>query len=147
MTSYKKLKRINISKDILYDRRPLLAECYSSWILAKIVDKIATPSILLKRVAFDFPRDLGHVQHEVESAELRVEHLWDGKITFRYASPEEVLEHLLKSGAGTAFYDAVDPTRRESLEQEFLQRLAGRHQGGPEYHVVHDYISCVAEKP
>jgi MoaA/NifB/PqqE/SkfB family radical SAM enzyme/SAM-dependent methyltransferase len=101
------------------------------------------PSILLKRVAFDFPRDMNHVR-QLLSAGFDILHLWDGKVVFRYDTPEEVLEHLLKSGAGTAYYDAVDPKRRKGLECQFLDTIARRK---PPYEVIHDYVSCVAAKP
>jgi SAM-dependent methyltransferase len=104
------------------------------------------PSVLQKRVAFDFPRDMEHVRGELRSAGLEIEHLWDGRIVFSYKTPNEVLEHLLKSGAGTAYYDAVDPARRESLEQQFLKILAGSKKHIGRYEVIHDYISCVAQK-
>ena len=55
------------------------------------------PSILLKHVEFDFPRDMKHIETEVVSAELEVVHLWEGKIKFRYKTPEKVLEHLLEA--------------------------------------------------
>ncbi len=100
------------------------------------------PSILQKRVAFDFPRDMNHV-HQLLSAGFEILHLWDGKIVFRYDTPEEVLEHLLKSGAGTAFYDAIDPKRREQLKTEFIETIArGKPPGG--HDVIHDYICCIA---
>jgi SAM-dependent methyltransferase len=103
------------------------------------------PSILLKRVAFDFPRDMNHVR-ELLSADFEILHLWDGKIVFRYDTPEQVLEHLLKSGAGTAFYDAIDPKRRNRLEREFLDAIANRKGQRPKFEVVHDYICCIARK-
>ncbi|MGA2172504.1 MAG: radical SAM protein [Sedimentisphaerales bacterium] len=103
------------------------------------------PSILLKRVAFDFPRDMNHVR-QLLSAGFEILHLWDGKIVFRYDTPEEVLEHLLKSGAGTAFYDAVDPKRRNRLEKDFLGAIADRKGLRPGYEVIHDYVSCIAAK-
>jgi len=104
------------------------------------------PSILLKRVAFDFPHDLNHVKRELEFAGLNSEHLWEGEVVFRYDTPERVLEHLLKSGAGTAYYEAVDPNRRKSLEGQFLKRLAMKTRAGKDYEVVHEYISCIAGK-
>jgi SAM-dependent methyltransferase len=104
------------------------------------------PSVLEKRVAFDFPRDLDHVRTELQAAGLEAEQLWDGHITFHYDSPEDVLEHLLKSGAGTAFYDAVDPRRRQALEQRFLDTLRAHQGTARPYTVVHDYISCIALK-
>lgn len=103
------------------------------------------PSVLQKHVAFDFPVDISHVRSLIESAGLKVGHIWDGKIVFSYDTPEQVLEHLLKSGAGTAFYDAIDPVKRSSLEQNFLRILAERTQSR-KYEVVHDYISCIAVK-
>lgn len=104
------------------------------------------PSVLDKRVAFDFPRNFDHLNRELKQAGLQAESLWDGKITFHYHSPEEVLEHLLKSGAGTAFYDALDPKRRPALEQRFLDILHKRQGSRKTCNVIHDYISCIATK-
>lgn len=108
------------------------------------------PAVLKKRVVFDFPRDLEHVGSLLKSSGLEAEGLWEGKIVFRYETPAEVLEHLLKSGAGTAFYDAVDPKKRPGLEKQFLRILADRKKSGnksKKYEVIHDYISCIAQKP
>lgn len=104
------------------------------------------PSVMKKRVGFDFIRDMNHVRQELALARLEAEDLWEGSVIFRYASPEEVLEHLLKSGAGTAYYDAVDPDRRSSLEEEFLKRLAARKRQKGAYEVIHDYVECIAKK-
>jgi MoaA/NifB/PqqE/SkfB family radical SAM enzyme/ubiquinone/menaquinone biosynthesis C-methylase UbiE len=103
------------------------------------------PSVLQKRVAFDFPRDMNHVSQQVLSASFEVVHLWDGKIVFHYDTPEEVLEHLLKSGAGTAYYDAIDPKRRDKLEARFVETLARKNPPAG-YEVIHDYICCIATK-
>jgi len=113
-------------------------------IFSKLVSR--DPSVLQKRVAFDFPRDTDHIRDELAAAGLRVEHLSEGKAVFRYGSPDEVLEHLLKSGAGTAYYDALDPERRDSIEADFKESLAGRHRDTDAYEVVHDYIACIAQK-
>jgi len=102
------------------------------------------PSVLRKRIAFDFPRDPDHVKAEMSTAGLKVEQLWEGAVVFSYNSPQEVLEHLLKSGAGTAFYQAIDPKRREALTDEFLESLAARQDGSSAYHVSHDYVACIA---
>lgn len=105
------------------------------------------PSILIKPIAFDFPRDMDHVKIELMSVKLEVEHLAEGQVVFRYDRPEEVLEHLMKSGAGTVYYDAVDPVKRKSFEEEFLTSLVHRHKAPAKYEVAHDYISCIARKP
>ena len=104
------------------------------------------PSVLRKRVAFDFPRDGEHLQAKVTAAGLEVEELWQGAVVFSYDSPRGVLEHLLKSGAGTAFYDAIDPTRRDALTGEFIETLAGRHNGDANFPVAHDYVACIARR-
>ena len=104
------------------------------------------PTALLKRVAFDFPRDSNHVRGLLEAAGLRVERLWEDRIVFRYDSAEKVLEHLLKSGAGTAFYNAIDPARRGALIDRFLQELVRRHEPATDLEVCHDYVACVAKK-
>ncbi|MCY3018034.1 MAG: radical SAM protein [Planctomycetota bacterium] len=104
------------------------------------------PTVLLKQVSFDFPASLAQVREELAAARLQVEDVWEGQVVFRYASPEQVLEHLLRSGAGTAFYEALDPSRRQPLTREFLERLSKEHQQGAPYEVAHEYISCVARK-
>jgi MoaA/NifB/PqqE/SkfB family radical SAM enzyme/protein-L-isoaspartate O-methyltransferase len=113
-------------------------------IFAKLLAR--DPSVLQKRVAFDFPCGADHVAAEMATAGLKIAELWEGAIVFRYQSPEEVLEHLLKSGAGTAFFDAVDPKRRGPLTREFLELLAGRRPSAANYEVAHDYVACIATK-
>ena len=99
------------------------------------------------RLAFDFPRDIDHVHQEITTAGMEILDLCDGKITFHYDTPEEVLQHLLKSGAGTAFYEAIDLNKRAALKKEFLKRLADRRRNSPTYDVSHDYFMCIARKP
>jgi SAM-dependent methyltransferase len=105
------------------------------------------PTVLQKRVAFDFPRDQEHVRVLLEAAGLTVRASCEGAAVFRYQSPEQVLEHLLKSGAGTAFYEALDPARRADLTGRFLQRLALERTSAGTFEVRHDYVACVASKP
>lgn len=104
------------------------------------------PTVLGKRVAFDFPRDLAQVRAQTTAAGLLMDDLREGAVEFRYDTPQQVLEHLLKSGAGTAFHDAIDPARRSALTDEFLNLLAERHRGSGSYPVIHEYASCVARK-
>jgi MoaA/NifB/PqqE/SkfB family radical SAM enzyme/protein-L-isoaspartate O-methyltransferase len=105
------------------------------------------PSVLQKRVAFDFPRGAGHLRRELAAAGLEPEELHEGTVVFRYDSAAEVLEHLLKSGAGTAFYEAIDPARRDRLTREFMEQLAARQAGRLPFEVVHDYLACIARHP
>ena len=102
--------------------------------------------MLQNRVAFDFPRDARHVYEELGKTGLTSAEIWEGAVTFRFAQPAGVLEHLLKSGAGTAFYDAIDPARRAGLTNEFLARLGARHSGAGDYTVTHQYVACIAVK-
>ena len=104
------------------------------------------PTVLQKQVAFDFPRDTDHVRTLLQGAGFEIRALWQDSIVFQYRSPEQVLEHLLKSGAGTAFHDAIDPARRPVLTERFLRTLALRHAPGTEIEVRHDYVACVANR-
>ncbi|MHC4616506.1 MAG: radical SAM protein [Planctomycetota bacterium] len=113
-------------------------------IFAQIVAR--DPSVLQKRIAFDFPRDMDHVREQLLRTGFEVVHLWEGKVVFAYGTSDEVLEHLLKSGAGTAYYDALDPPRRRPLEKEFVQTLARRRKSASGYEVIHEYICCIATK-
>jgi len=102
------------------------------------------PSVLTRQVDFDFPRDGAHVGGMVRSAGLSVEQLREDSVIFRYSTPREALDHLLKSGAGTAFYEAVAPEMRGELTGRFLEVLAERNGGSDRYDVVHDYVACIA---
>ena len=104
------------------------------------------PKAMLRRVAFDFPNDVAHARDELSAASLKVEELWEGAAVFKYDSAEAVLEHILKSGAGTAFYDAIDPARRPELERRFLAERKKRNAGADTYEVIHDYVACIARK-
>jgi protein-L-isoaspartate O-methyltransferase len=104
------------------------------------------PSVLQKRVAFDFPQGASHLQSVLTRCGFTIEMIREGSITFRYASADDVLEHLLKSGAGTAFYEAIDPVRRESLAREFVAILSDRDAGRAEFDVTHEYVACIAQK-
>ena len=104
------------------------------------------PTVLQKRVAFDFPPDTEHVAALLQSVGLKIFTLFQDQIVFRYRTPEEVLEHLLKSGAGTAFYDAIDPVRRDELTKRFLRELEQRHKEQVELEVCHEYVACIATR-
>jgi len=104
------------------------------------------PSGLLKQVSFDFPRDARHVREELGTAGLEPVDVWEDRCVFHYATAEQVLEHLLKSGAGTVFYEAVDPVKRDSLTQEFLGMLREKRDSEAGFDVCHDYVACIARK-
>ena len=104
------------------------------------------PTMVTRHVYFDFPRDAKQVRAEMAEVGLEIEDLREGAVTFEYGDAGMALEHLLKSGAGTAFYDAVDAARREQFERQFVDRLAEQCRGGP-CHVVHDFVACIAKKP
>ncbi len=103
------------------------------------------PTVLLKQVAFDFPRGAEHVRELLEAAGLAALDLREGEVVFEYETPRGVLEHLLKSGAGTAFHDALDPARRPEIERRFLEKLPEKSEAGP-CRVVHDFVACIARK-
>jgi len=52
----------------------------------------------------------------------------------------------MKSGAGTAYYDAISSRKRKILEKEFLEVLEKQHGSRQKYEVTHDYIACIAQK-
>ena len=104
------------------------------------------PTILTKRVAFDFPANMESVHRELAAAGLKAIDIQEGEVLFHYETAYEALEHLKKSGAGTAYYEAVDPDRRDFLEAKFLKKLIERHSENKEYEVIHNYIACIAQK-
>ena len=104
------------------------------------------PLVLTRRVAFDFPRDGAHLESLVDEAGLAVVKVWKGSVRFRCAMAGEVLDHLLKSGAGTVFYDAIDPSVRDGLTREFLELLQKRNGRRKTFVVRHDYVACIAKR-
>jgi len=106
----------------------------------------ADPTVLQRRVAFDFPEDADQIADLATAAGYRIDEIWEGAAVFRYETPRDVLEHLLKSGAGTAFHDAIDPARREALTGEFLRVLAERNETADRFAVRHDFVGCIATR-
>ncbi len=104
------------------------------------------PAVLRRQVAFDFPRDADHLREVLATAGFREIDVGEGGVVFRLPGAEAVLEHLLKSGAGTAFHDALDPAHRDRLSRRFVDELQARYRGGP-IAVRHDYVYCIAERP
>ncbi len=106
----------------------------------------AEPGALLRQVWFDFPADTASLRAQMQAAGFRVQDAWSGQVVFGYGSPTQVLEHLLKSGAGTAFDEAIDPARRQALHGRFVEALAQRHPGADHFEVVHDFVAAVATR-
>jgi MoaA/NifB/PqqE/SkfB family radical SAM enzyme/SAM-dependent methyltransferase len=114
-------------------------------IFARLVAR--NPGALRKRVAFDFPAGAAEIRDALGLAGLQARSLWEGSVVFTYDSPQMVLEHLLKSGAGTVFHDALDPLVRPQLEHAFIEEIAARHGGAATFTVIHDFAACIACKP
>jgi hypothetical protein len=57
---------------------------------------------------------------------------------------QDVLDHLLKSGVGTAYFNAIDPEKRDLLIDKFLACLEKGKETGKGYEIPHDYLSCAA---
>jgi len=104
------------------------------------------PAVLERSVDFDFPRDDDHLREVLGACGLEPRRLWQGQCTFSYPSAEGALEHLLRSGAGTVFYDAIEQDARETLRRRFLELLTEQNRGRPTFDVVHDYLACIAVK-
>ncbi|MCP4453110.1 MAG: hypothetical protein GY809_16740 [Planctomycetes bacterium] len=101
------------------------------------------PSVLRQSVHLDFPNDVTHVRRLLEHAGFEIRHLWEGVVSFEYSTAAQALEHLLKSGAGTAYYEAVDPVRRHTLGQAFVNELSERTRDEAVVRVDHEYIACI----
>ncbi len=102
------------------------------------------PAVLMRRVDFDFPEDGEHVRSMIAEAGLTVESIEEDAVVFPYDTAEQALRHLLESGAGTAFHEALEPGRREELTSRFVEMLAERNSGAPAFDVTHDYVAAVA---
>lgn len=106
----------------------------------------ANPEALEKEVHFDFPPDLASLERHLRAAGLELVQAWPGQIVFPCGSATEAVEHLLHSGAGTAYQEAIRPSQRPELTRRFQEELARRHAGGP-VPVAHDYFSAIAVRP
>lgn len=104
------------------------------------------PAILLQGVDFDFPRDREHLEALFSSSDLELHDFVEDQIVFPCQTPQDVLDHLLRSGAGTAYFNAVAPERRDALTDQFLASLKESMEAGEGYKVMHEYVSCVAGK-
>lgn len=104
------------------------------------------PSILLQGVNFDFPRDREHLEELFSSSGLKLLNFAEDQIVFPCQTPQGVLDHLLRSGAGTAYFNAVDSERRDALTDQYLASLGERKKAGEGHEVIHEYVSCVVGK-
>jgi MoaA/NifB/PqqE/SkfB family radical SAM enzyme/SAM-dependent methyltransferase len=102
------------------------------------------PSVLQRQVRFDFPAAAQQLAEELAAAGFALSWGRTGEVRFACPGSRGVVEHLLKSGAGTAFHDAVDPARRGALMAEFERRLTQLHPTETTIDVVHDYIAVIA---
>lgn len=105
------------------------------------------PSVLERPVGFGFPRDREHLASELQAAGLAPVEIREGACTFSLDSADAALRHLLRSGAGTVFYEAVLPERRATLSRRFVERLQAANAGQPRFDVVHRWLACVAGRP
>ena len=115
--------------------------CREFGIFSKIVAE--DPSVMRYKVAFDFPQGVAALRRSLQVAGLEPLSLWEGSVVFRYSSAEAVMVHLLKSGAGTVFYEAIAPEKRDSLRARFLDELR-RQNKSERFEVRHDYLGCIA---
>jgi MoaA/NifB/PqqE/SkfB family radical SAM enzyme/protein-L-isoaspartate O-methyltransferase len=104
------------------------------------------PGALTRRVAFDFPRSHEAARQAVLAAGLTPLRFRQGRVLFRYRTAEEVLEHLLKSGAGTVFHDAIAPRYRARLRRRFVELQRPLRDAAGWYAVEHRYVAGTAEK-
>ena len=94
------------------------------------------PSVLRKRVAFDFPRDKRHVETEMAAAGFEVESIREGAIVFRYQKVEEVLGTLSPREArvlrmrfglcGERPYTLEEVGQKFGLTRERIRQIEGR---------------------
>ena len=104
------------------------------------------PSVLLQGVSFDFPRNREHLEELFRSSGLEIHDFIEDQIVFPCRTPQDVLDHLLKSGAGTAYFNAIDPEKRDVLTDQFLACLGEGKETRKGYEVIHEYSSCVVKK-
>jgi len=105
------------------------------------------PSALAKKVFFEFPESPSDLEGMLSAAGFEAIEIEEGSLDFAFDFGREALEHLMLSGAGTAYYDAVDPAKREELKKRFVQIAGSRRGADGRCHVVHEYLSCVARRP
>jgi SAM-dependent methyltransferase len=104
------------------------------------------PSALLQSVSFDFPRNREHLEELFRQSGLEIHDFIEDQIVFPCMTPQNVLDHLLKSGAGTAYFNAIDPEKQNVLTDKFLACLEEGQETGRGYEVTHEYLSCVVKK-
>lgn len=103
------------------------------------------PSVMTRSVVFGFPRDEDELRERLAASGLHAGLIRRGTIRFPCAGGRGALDHLLRSGAGTVYYDAIRTDARPALEAEFVRRLDEIAFGGTVW-VEHEYFMAAATR-
>ncbi|UCE24830.1 MAG: radical SAM protein [Candidatus Zixiibacteriota bacterium] len=98
------------------------------------------PGVMDKAVRMKFPCDDDDVRASLERAGFEARHLQSGTFTVVCRDGQEVLDHVMKSGAGSTFYHSIQQSHRERLTAEFIRRIDERFGGSGDIPIIHRYV-------
>ena len=102
------------------------------------------PTILQKAVKLKFPLDGKETASELEEAGFEVEWIRQASFDFCCDTGQEVLDHVMKSGAGTTFYYSLRPDVREQMADRFIAKIESRYRDADRIRIGHDYVDVIA---
>ncbi|UCD64004.1 MAG: methyltransferase domain-containing protein [Candidatus Zixiibacteriota bacterium] len=98
------------------------------------------PGVIRKAVLLKFPQESGDVAASLAAAGFEIDYLYDGTFTVVCRDGRGVLDHVMKSGAGSTFYHAIEESQRGRLMEDFVRRVderSGTSEGIP---ILHRYV-------
>jgi hypothetical protein len=97
------------------------------------------PDVMEKAVRMKFPASDDEVRVALTECGFEPRYLHSGTFTVVCRDGREVLDHVMKSGAGSTFYHAIRPSERQRLIGQFIRRIEEHYGTSNGIPILHRY--------
>lgn len=104
------------------------------------------PDVMEKAVRMKFPSSDNDVRMALNKYGFEPRYLHSGTFTVVCRDGREVLDHVMKSGAGSTFYHAIRPSERQGLIDKFITRIEAHYATSNGIPIMHRYAMGTAVK-
>lgn len=104
------------------------------------------PDVMEKAVRMKFPSSDDDVRVALTENGFEPRYLRSGTFTVVCRDGREVLDHVMKSGAGSTFYHAIRPSDRQRLIEQFIKRIEAHYGTSNGIPILHRYAVGTAAR-